>query len=379
MLGLVNVLERRRLIARSALLLGLSACGGQEFTQAAGGSGATAGTDAGGQGTGGTAGAPSGGQGGEASGGAAAGAGGTGGAATCRCKAGQYCREGSTDCFTCAELSRLRFAPPERLGTLSDSGRNARHPRVGSSGSDLFYSFEGVGLRYTTDASTSAGSPVKSTQPDDQGPLLLTDGGLTVGDVMGANFLFDRRQNGRRQIYVGRWDGGLEEVSPAPAPFNGGANDYSMAVAMTPSGETSPRAFWMTDRGMLGALLVTALPSDEAEAPVVLELGSKGCALAAPIDSQDDLTPWVTPDGKTLLVSYTGLDATCQPTDRGKDLYTAPLQPSSGQPTLPATLLSDVNSPKDEVDPSFSHDMCDLYFASNRDGDSYALYRARRR
>jgi Tol biopolymer transport system component len=40
--------------------------------------------------------------------------------------------------------------------------------------------------------------------------------------------------------------------------------------------------------------------------------------------------------------------------------------------------MSDVNSPMNDVEPSFSADLCDLYFASDRDG-KYALYRAHRR
>ena len=44
----------------------------------------------------------------------------------------------------------------------------------------------------------------------------------------------------------------------------------------------------------------------------------------------------------------------------------------------PAVPLEDVNGDSNDVDPSFSHDFCDLYFASDRDGE-YALYRAHRR
>jgi hypothetical protein len=113
---------------------------------------------------------------------------------------------------------------------------------------------------------------------------------------------------------------------------------------------------------------------------VLLQLTKTTCTPAiSQVTPPDDLTPWVTPDGKTLLVSHTGVDATCAPAGRGKDLYTAPLQPATGQPTLPAALLNDVNSTADDVDPSFSADMCDLYFASNRDGGAFALYRAHRR
>jgi hypothetical protein len=379
--GSRNVLERRLIVACSALLLGVFACGGKEFTP--GGTtmtGGVGGADAGGASGGATGGASN--SGASASeGGGDAGAS-AGAASSCSCKAGQYCREGSTDCFDCAELSRLRFAKPERLSTLSDVGLDARSPRSGSTSTDLLYSFQGVGIRYTPDASTSAGAAINMTTPEDGAPLLLLgDTTLPLNEVMsGANFVFDRVVDGtRRQLYVGRWNRGLDEAKPISAPFNGPLNDYSVAVAAAPVGDGKPRLFWMTDRDpALGLTLVTALAEDAGTgSPVLLQLGKVACSPAL-MTPRDDLTPWVTSDGKTLLVSHTGMDAGCAPADTGKDVYTAPLQPATGQPTLPAALLSDVNSDADDVDPSFSADMCDLYFASNRDGGAFALYRARR-
>jgi Tol biopolymer transport system component len=56
---------------------------------------------------------------------------------------------------------------------------------------------------------------------------------------------------------------------------------------------------------------------------------------------------------------------------------TGQVLPTAAGPT-PSQPLADVNSPQDDVDPSFSADFCDLYFSSNRDG-RFALYRAHRR
>ncbi len=380
MLGLGSELNRRLVCCCGALLLSAVGCGGNEFIPVPGGSGAAAGAAGGGEdgGSSGASGQPGDGGGGGTS---ASGSGGSGGSTTasCNCKAGEYCREGSTDCFACTELSRLRFSTPERLSTLSDSAQDARFPRIGRTATDLLYFFEGVGIRYTTDASTSAGGAIRTTVPEDAGPLLLA-AGLTSGQVAGVNFLFDRREEQRR-IYFGRWTSVLELAELAPAPFNGEGNDHSIAMATAPGGGATPRGFWMTDRGLLGQALVTALASDASPTPVALQLGSPACALGPTgvALADEELSPWVTPDGKTLLVSHTGLDESCAVGDRGKDLYTAPLQPDTGQPTLPAVLVNDVNSDRDDVDPSFSADMCDLYFASNRDGGSFALYRARRR
>jgi Tol biopolymer transport system component len=108
-----------------------------------------------------------------------------------------------------------------------------------------------------------------------------------------------------------------------------------------------------------------------------LKVGTKDCP---PLAADVDLAPWVTPDGKTLLFSHTRVDANCQAVNQGKDLYTTLLQPATGQPpAMTAALpMNDVNSAADDVQPSFSGDLCDLYFASNREGPM-AVYRAHRR
>jgi len=315
------------------------------------------------------------------------GTGGTGGtvSTSCDCPAGHYCREGSTDCFDCAELNRLHFAPPERLATLSDMSTGSRFPRVGLTSTDLFYHSAGVGLRYTTDASTSVGSNVKGTVQQDSAPLLLRSEvtgtvGLTM--LMGFNFGFDRIGTaGRRQLFVGEWKNGLGVVEQLPPPFDGGKGDFSMAVAPHATPDNVARGFWMTagDASMTATAptLVTALfAAGAAAAPVVLNVGAAGCPPKDP-KGAEDLTPWVSDDGKLLLISTTRTD-NCVLGTAGKDIYAALLEATTGQPTAAALPMSDVNSGMDDVDPSFSADMCDLYFASNRDG-KYGLYHAHRR
>jgi hypothetical protein len=389
MLGSWNALGQGWPVACTLALLGLSSCSGAEFTANDGAGGtdashagrASAGHDNGG-GASGASGATTGG--GTSSGGASdvGGSSGVGGTVSggCECDDGYYCRDGSEDCFDCAELNRLHFATPERLATVSDNGQGSRFPRVGMTFTDLLYRFEGAGLRYTTDASTSAGANVKLTTATDSAPLLLGSDvtGVPAVTLMGFNFVFDREENGLRSLYMGEWSNGLQRIEHVPAPYNGGKNDYSMAIASKPTADSNARAFWMTDRGgtmgMAGPSLVTALLLANAPAaPVNLKLGQEGCGASDP-----DLAPWVTTDGKTLLVSHTRLDANCKATGQGKDIYTALLQPATGLPTAAAVPMSDVNSPMNDVEPSFSADLCDLYFASDRDG-KYALYRAHRR
>jgi hypothetical protein len=391
MLGTQKALGRRWLLTGSTWLVSLSSCSGAAFTSNGtdggtngntGGS-ATAGAHAGGSSNGATGGSDSA---GDSGAGAPDKGGSTGTAGTmsgaCECKAGYYCRDGSLDCFDCAELNRLHFATPERLATVSDSGQAAHFPRVGATpnSTDLLYRLEGTGLRYTADSSTSPGANVKGTGATDSGPLLLTAQVPNVGamTMTGFNFLFDRTEEGRRSIYVGEWNNGLVSSTPAPAPYNETRNDYSIAVALKPTADGIARAFWMTDRDQPDAMetprLVTALAvADAPPVPVGLELAQKGCNA-----SDADLAPWVTSDGKTLLVSHTRVDANCKGTGQGKDIYTALLQPDTGEPTAPALPMNDVNGPANDVEPSFSADLCDLYFASDRDG-KYALYRAHRR
>jgi hypothetical protein len=371
-------------------LVFLGSCGGKQFvsadatggTNAGKGGSETAGQSNGGSSSGGKGGSGTAGDvasGGSIETGGAIGAGGvvSGG---CDCPAGRYCRDGSTDCFDCAQVNRLHFGTPERMATLSDNGQGSRFPRVGTTSTDLVYRFDGVGMRYTTDSSTSAGSSVKATIPQDSGPLLLGQdvSGVPSMSLISFNFLFDRAVEGpRRALFIGRWSGGLLQFEQAPAPYNTGFGDYSIAVALHPTVDGIARAYWMTTRDpskkpmLLSALLVANAPS----AVVKLALGKVDC-----FASDADLTPWVTADGKTLLLSHTRVDANCAPASQGKDLYTTLLDPAKGQQPADAVALpmNDVNSPMDDVDPSFSGDMCDLYFSSNREG-KYALYRAHRR
>jgi hypothetical protein len=374
----------------------LSSCGGKEFvsTPDSGGSSSSgkggsnsAGKDAGGSDSGATGGTNGGGD--VASGGAPdpGGSAGTGGMITtsCDCPAGHYCRDGSVDCFDCAELNRLHFTPPERLATLSDNGQDSKYPRVGTSATDLVYTFSGIGMRYTTDSSTSAGSSVKGTMPPDSGPLLLSESITGVGPQAAGsfNFVFDRVVEGtRRQLFGGQWTNGLQLSAQLPPPYNTttGNGDYSMAIALHPNGTGAARAYWMAQHDANAApSLVTALfeATVMTGAVVNLAVGAPDCK---PSSDDLDLAPWVTSDGKTLLFSHTRIDAKCQPSGQGKDLYTTLLQPADGQPPTGTAALPmyDVNSAADDVQPSFSADLCDLYFASNRDG-KYAVYRAHRR
>lgn len=400
--GLRKVLERSSLVACGVLGLALSQCSGEEFSNGAssGAASVEGGTDSrAGAGGGPAAGGAGGGGGAEVIGGAGAGGasdGGKGGSspATCDCPSGSYCLEGSPDCLRCDDPSRLAFEEPVRLATVSDNGAGSRFPRIGRTSSDLVYRFEGVGLRYTEDSSTSAGNDMAATEPSDSAPLLLRAPvqNLSVVGASPLDFSFDRTVMEVRSLRIGSWSRGLQSSALAPPPLNSGAGDFSMAIAP----EAAPgvaRAFWMTNRESLPAgarkpRLVTAqLGVDLTATDVALTLSVGTNESCPPLDVSQlppggepidaDLTPWVTSDGKLLVFSTTRLDSGCAPGEQKRDIYTALLQASSGQPPAPALPMKDVNSSEDDVDPAFSADLCDLYFASNRDG-KFAVYRAHR-
>jgi hypothetical protein len=397
MQGLRNVLTRSSAVAATgALWLCLTNCSGKAF-DAVGGSGRANDGD-GGSGVAGGGASSGGSESSLAGSGGSGNLGGTGGSAgmvssSCDCGSGTYCRDGSLDCWPCSDLIRLQFKSPERLTTLSDNGHGSRFPRRGATGIDLLYRIEGAGLRYTADSSTSPGSNVMSTDATDSGPLLLDAGVRELATTLKSfNFVFDRTPtDAKRAIYFAQWSSGLKESEPAPAPFNSDVGDYSMAVARHPQGSETPRAFWMSDRGSVAAipiptLLTALLAAGASSEPVALSI-ERTDTICSPKDDPEagvdpDLTPWVTPDGKYLLLSTTKQDANCEVAGEGKDkdLYMLELDPELGQPSpgVAATALKDVNSSFDDTDPSFSADWCDLYFASNRDG-KHAIYRAHRR
>jgi len=276
----------------------------------------------------------------------------------------------------------LRFDTPERLGTLSDGGTAVDFPRHGMTSTDLVYVVKGGGLHYTTDFSTSAGINLSGTQALDRAPLLLDQelSGMAGNSTGSFNFGFDRPiAVEKRALFVGTWGTGAKGAQ-LPEPFNTG-DDYSIAVAAHVTVDGPARAFWMSARLGMPRLFTALLQSDATADEVALRVGNSDCTTR-----DQDLAPWVTPDGKALVFSHLRYDNGCRLVPAQKrDLYTTLLQPASGQPPVdatnaivPATPLSDVNSADDDIEPSFSADLCDLYFASDRDGE-FAIYRAHRR
>jgi hypothetical protein len=398
--GLRNMPDRGKRVACLAALWALSSCRGNEFASSAGagglgslgsgGRGAESGVGVGGadlfgagQG-GGDAGEggdyAQGGSPGGAAGMPTNGAGAAGDGATpsqrCNCEPGQYCRGGSTDCYACSNFDRLRFRPPERVASSSGS----RFPRAGAAATDLFYQLIGDGLRHTTDASTSSGTAVTASARDAAPLLLPSDVTSLPSPTAPFNFVFDRDSDGRRELFLGRWVNRLESSERAPAPLNDeGSNNFGLAIALPGAPGALPRAFWLrsptqSEQAEAGAQLLTAELGAQVE-PEPLTFSVEGCGTAL----GPDTSPWVTAEGNALFFSHARPGADCEGWGSGADLFGLALSPTSGLPGEgTAYRLEDVNSPERDLDPSFSSDLCQLYFASDRDGE-LALYRAERR
>ncbi|HTQ05947.1 MAG TPA: hypothetical protein VMI54_18930 [Polyangiaceae bacterium] len=381
----------------ACFVLCFAACSGPRFrsgaTGAGGGGNAGAGAASGSGGHGNTGGgglSPSAGAAGRSgtSGGAAGGAGraSSGGAAGkggsneagaagasdgCQCGASQYCRAGT--CLDCADLSQLDFGDTQQI--LEHPSGSLRFPREGSAEGTLFFTLVTPTvseLWYAPDVATAPGSVIGASMALRASLDFFGDPGS-----LGFDVLFDETESdGTRSIRAATWQSDvLGDAKDAPAPLApSGADDYGAAFV-----RSSSRVYFMTARGGT-TRLVTGTLGTAAIDDVPLKIpgsGGAACALGA-----TDATPWVTPDGRLLLVSAPPLDANCQPVDAANaDLFVALMNPATGVPLATAVALVPALGTS-EVDPSFSADLCSLYFASDASAANdgrMRLFRAFRR
>ena len=372
---------RHRFAARAvsglAVLVFVSGCGTpfSAVGSAAGGGGAGGGGDGPSAGDGGTpdSGGTSGGAGGGATsgmGGTAGGAGTAGAAATsCDCAAGNYCREGTTKCRSCADFANLSFGAPEKLSTLSQG--NERFPRAADTGSALFYTegtIDQTELRYTESPASGIGTSISSS-------MRVESGALLAPGFYQQNLFFDRKTNGKRRIMMAAWLGkSVTAATLAPAPINAAdSEDYSFAVA-----PEAQHAYWMSTRNGDPDLLwySASAMADPAPLDVKIRAGMQACPRRG-----GDSSPWVNLAGTILLFAAESVNDNCDLNDSGAyDLFAVPLD-AAGAPASNAVAISSVNNTggaSNEVDPSLSQDACTLYFASDAGTGRYELYRARR-
>jgi Tol biopolymer transport system component len=342
-------------------VVSFGACGGNEFTAGSGGAGGSGGSDVGGTSPGGDGGASDSAGSGGSAGEPTAGSGGSGGGQTCDCKDGEYCRGGK--CRSCDDFGRFSFGKPELLATIPSM---ARYPRVGDGPNVLFYSLDGI--HRTPDLNSEAGVNVSAPgSPRQIAPLYIEKSGN-----LGFNLLFTQfDEDAAPALYRATWDGSaLTPPTRFENPVNTGSGDYSPAFA-------GSRFFWVSERGGDPRLYTFTIGDSnvtEVEPNIRNGLGSS-CRAESP-----DFAPWVTPDGEHLLFSALPAGDDCDPVPgAAADLFVGLLDPSSGELVQAASPLNiNVEGDSAETDPSLSADLCTLYFASNREGAGYRIYRARR-
>jgi hypothetical protein len=303
------------------------------------------------------------------------------------CGAGRYCHDDGrcracTDLTTLADFGQLKFASPEPLSTINGNAgiESLRMPRILADGVALLYQrdFFGGQIWLATHPDANAGSPL--TGPLDAADL-RESGALVLDSPSGQlalrNIVFDRtvaKDSTQRELYGATIDneGLTKDVVRLPVPFNPVSttkeSNYSLAVSRD-------RAWWTVNRdSMLDIWFMTAPLATGATAKVVSVNLPSGCAF-----HELDGAPWVTPDGKVLLVTAYQRNAKCEAPDHRNDLFVVALD-AAGQPRGTAFGLPDIDAPESsEFDPSLSPDMCWLYFASDRiDQAHLRLFRARR-
>ncbi len=175
---------------------------------------------------------------------------------------------------------------------------------------------------------------------------------------------------GSVQLFFGEFDPRARVLVGVPleSPFNEQTIQRSVAIA-----PVARRLWWMRGNSENTLELVTASLDGGPVDPVPLTFAT-GCRRT----DGDDATPFVTGDGRLLLFSGMARDGQCNVVG-GKTLYVSTVSSASGQ-SAPATAIADVDVlAADEVDPALSADGCRLYFSTNRDGERFRLYEARRR
>jgi len=381
------------------------ACAGDDF---GGSEGGTAGTDDGSAGASGSAGSSAGGSAGSSTGGAGGsagsatggaggssatgGSGGTGGSTTCnegQCGDDSYCHSDGT-CRQCTDIDEFELGPPEAL-----QGINAAHsidiswPRL-VDGAQMIYiaggSYFARKLWFTPDFTQSPGAqlpaPLDATETDggdlvESGPLLTLP--LGEGALKDIVLFFDRSTDASvvpgRRIWGAKYDGTKAEFLPPqelPAPFNAANASWDMAVA-----SSAKRAWFMSNRdNVLSPKLYTA-PASATASPVATPVSLVTLPNNCPVNEWE-IAPWVTLDGSLLFFHAKETGAGCS-VGQTTDLFLI-LLAESGQAAginaypLPVSLPNTTDST-----PAMTHDMCWLYFSSDREVPKrQRLYRARR-
>jgi hypothetical protein len=216
-------------------------------------------------------------------------------------------------------------------------------------------------------AGTALPTPVSATEID--------EAPLPMPQAIDFAFLYDARVSGRRTIFYASQGGAGWQSGPYAVGTAVGASGDNYHIAAQRDGMPPQigRLWWVTNHDPNGSggggttRLVTSPPSSATSVDVPIALPG-GCHTR-----ESDLQPWVTPNGRLLLISshdYRGAQCASTSDDR-RHLFAVPVDPANGQPVagMPTTDFDylHVMGFHDQA-PSLTFDSCNLLFASDRDG-----------
>ncbi len=320
------------------------------------------------------------------------------------CEDGAYCNEDTGACEACGDMTRFEFGEPALLQTGMNFAERS-FPRVQTFGDTqrmhLRVRAGMAGIGYDLAQTEGPGFPGGQLEEccinkpsDDSGPLPLPQsvGAAQLSFIPNISnpqnnspgtwfILFDSKRpfsgfglslpEGPRRIFVASRTGQASDFYYEPIQkLNTGANDYSVAFAHAAS---PPRLFWMSERanGPMPSAppeLYTLTTTQDPAAPTKVNVPMVGCE--GPLN--DDLAPWVFPDGSHLL-----FNARCSEGE-GLSLYHAALASTGTAFQAPAQKIKLKTSSTADVSqlrtPSLSPDRCELFLEADN-----GIYRARRR
>jgi hypothetical protein len=289
-------------------------------------------------------------------------------------------------CEPCSPLGdAFQLAAPEALA-ISGVGPSPGFPRSRLKGSveELVFTFQGPGDPSNTDLATatrtgdtwSPAGPVTgsgvNTGAAEWAPLPLPEGVEVPGIGLAGSLLFSGFNADQQQIFVASLDGSSR--LPVPQVIDPVKDTHSLAFSHAAA---APRYWYMRRVGVADALRFVTQPADGISAHQQLTPPALPGACMVNLMVTLDMAPWATPDGEYLLF-HADYPAGCGTPGLRRGFYVQVA--SDGVPMGEAKELPIDALPADApvLTPSFSQDLCTLYFASDYEGEP-TLYAARRR
>ncbi|MBK7581955.1 MAG: hypothetical protein IPI67_17325 [Myxococcales bacterium] len=317
------------------------------------------------------------------------------------CAVGQYFNPCKQACTPCSDLSFISVGDPVAKIAALSAGKDDLFPRITTlSGTDRIVLRQSPSS--TTDNFTATltgttwsaltnnlGNLVNYPSADDSGAIILPSGAVDPSNGATTTepfMLFDSKRDGKAQMYSSQLFKGAG--SPAPvAALNqtpSGTRDYNVAYAYLGA---NARLYWISDRNSQPGLYTRPVLAGNV-AKVSLSFEN-----ACPV-SDEDIEPWVTPDGTVLFFSSPRHDQpNCAATVSGgaRALFYTYMDPATGQQIGTAKEISAVRAALEATysktsfslrTPSLAPGFCTLYFSTDADasdaGSDFNVFTATR-